>query len=507
MSKGIYVGKLTSVPIYGTEVTSIPFSLENFESFFYKENTSSDDSIVSFTENEDYVRLLGGGSGKKLSSVKLTALYDISNIEIKYYYYSSAYPLTIKLNGTTQHITASTKISLSSIVSLNQGDVLEISLRYISTARYCPYVMIKCNDLSIENTIITGYEDKEVARKVSSFYTSVNSVARKITKGYVGVNGVARLFYDNSAAFKYTGDYTEREDPITLEGTQYKLYTLTSSGELSLPKDSLCWLCGGGGSGGRLKAQYSAVDGGSSSSILTHICSGGGGGGGFVNQGSISSGNYAVQIGGGGTLEGMGGTTSIGNLEALGGYSGWTWPKGTISDNGSGGSSGGSGFMHSLYYEGTTVLQEKLTVGGVGAGSGQSTIPFGLQELQAHSAGGGAGAIQYRDKYNTLHYYAGGDGGSNGGTGSEATKVTSPSYAVDGIGGSIGGGQGYTYDINLTAVPTYSNATFFGGGGGGTGGGTGEKSVLAFGDRISFNSSYPAPGAGYQGVVYLLVPV
>lgn len=507
MSKGIYVGKLTSVPIYGTEVTSIPFSLENFESFFYKEITSN---TITFTENGDYVHLQGYNG--RIPSVKLTALYDFPSVDIKYHFFTMAYPLTIKLNGTTQSIrasgpTPSSTNTLSSITSLNQGDVLEISLMYVSNARYCPYVMIKCNDLSIENTTITGYEDKEVARKVNILYTSVNNTARKITKGYVGVNGVAKLFYDNSAAFKYTGDYTEREDPITLEGTQYKLYTLTSSGELSLPKDSLCWLCGGGGSGGRLKAQYAAADGGSSSSTFTFICSGGGGGGGFVNQGSISSGNYAVQIGGGGTLEGMGGTTSIGNLEALGGYSGWTWPKGSTSNNGSGGSSGGSGFMHSLYYEGTTVSQEKLTVGGVGAGSGQSTIPFGLQELQAHSAGGGAGAIQYRDKYNTLHYYAGGDGGSNGGTGSEATKVTSPSYAVDGIGGSIGGGQGYTHDINLTAVPTYSNATFFGGGGGGTGGGTGEKSVLAFGDQISFNSSYPAPGAGYQGVVYLLVPV
>ena len=177
MSKGIYVGKLTSVPIYGTEVTSIPYNLENFENFFYKEITNSN-AVISLTENGESVHLQAS-SGRQ-GKIQLTALYDLSNVEIKYHYYSSTYALTIKLNGTTQSIsptgfTASSTATLSSITSLKQGDVLEITLTYVSSSSYCPYVMIKCNDLSIENTTITGYEEKEIARKVNTLYAGVES--------------------------------------------------------------------------------------------------------------------------------------------------------------------------------------------------------------------------------------------------------------------------------------------------------------------------------------------
>ena len=91
------------------------------------------------------------------------------------------------------------------------------------------------------------------ARKVSGMYTGVGGAARRVTKGYVGAGGVARQFYSAAQPFSYAYSGNSVESEITVNGVDYVLLTLTSSGTL-IPSRAIAadvWLCGGGGNGGR----------------------------------------------------------------------------------------------------------------------------------------------------------------------------------------------------------------------------------------------------------------
>lgn len=167
MSKGIYVGKLTSVPIYDTEVTSVPFSLENFESFFHLSSTTG-----SYTTSGNAVQIK---PTRGTLNVTLTALYDLTNVHIAYYYRSTSYPVTISINGVSQTLRPATSSQALSTMNLMQGDTIAVTLKYSSASASCPYINIHCDDLYIENTTITGYEEKEVARKVNKFYAGIES--------------------------------------------------------------------------------------------------------------------------------------------------------------------------------------------------------------------------------------------------------------------------------------------------------------------------------------------
>ncbi|MBP3410490.1 MAG: hypothetical protein J6M10_05775, partial [Clostridia bacterium] len=60
---------------------------------------------------------------------------------------------------------------------------------------------------------------------------------------------VTRLCYTSEVFGGYTGTYTTSEVTGT-DGKPYTLYTLTSSGTLTLGDDVQYWMCGGGGKGG-----------------------------------------------------------------------------------------------------------------------------------------------------------------------------------------------------------------------------------------------------------------
>lgn len=121
-----------------------------------------------------------------------------------------------------------------------------------------------------------------------------------------------------------------------------------------------------------------------------------------------------------------------------------------------------------------------------GSGDGLSKYPFGddsyeLWSGKPHCAGGGGGGVSndYGDFY-------GGYGGTNGGNGG------SPGSGSDfgGYGGTYGGGAGGRGYVSGTAG---SNATYYGSGGGGAG---------------YYGSTTPAAyGSGYQGIVYIRIPV
>lgn len=301
------------------------------------------------------------------------------------------------------------------------------------------------------------------AQEVKKLYIGVGGVARKVKKAYIGVGGVARLFYSSgpdvaAMGITYTGTMID-SGIVTMSGVQYRLLTLTSSGTLTVDEEvnAEVWMCGGGTSG-----VYDAY---------AYSIGSGGGAGAFTATGAVTlSGGMAAIVGSGGATPTSssgsevhyvkGGATSFNGLETSVAFSAPDYYNGGISGGTGGGAGGGS---------------------GIGFGDGITKYPFEDSTYfsgKPHCAGGGGGAgfeIYGDDTY----IWKAGAGGSNGGNGSAGA---SGSPAADtGAGGLFGGGNGA------------SSATFYGGGGGG-----------------NSNSNFTAKrnaGSGYQGVIYIRIPV
>ena len=132
-------------------------------------------------------------------------------------------------------------------------------------------------------------------------------------------------------------------------------------------------------------------------------------------------------------------------------------------------------------------------------GTGDTTYPFGDTTYFAgkpHCAGGGGGAYDETEFLGDSYAADGGAGGTNGGNGGSGEY---PGYTnwqgVPGAGGALGGGQGGSLKTGKGTA-----ATFYGSGGGG--GGYHER------DEEGDISEYTyAPGAGYQGVIYVRIPL
>lgn len=258
----------------------------------------------------------------------------------------------------------------------------------------------------------------------------------------------------------YTGAYTSKE--ITVSGVTYNQYTLTGSGTLKVEgtyENVSVWLCGGGANGGNSPSASSWADGGAGAFAAS-----------LDNQNL--TGEYTVTIGA------SQGATSFGGLSAV-----------TAVSGASGGT--GAGAAYGSY----DVTDESVHTRSGGSGDGISKYPFGDNAtFKCHCAGGGGGAYYTPG---TLQHFAGGKGGTNGGSGSNSAH-TSSSYISGGAGGDYGGGRGGNTQVN-TSVASGSSATFYGSGGGGAG------CHCVPWNWSSYGTTYG--GSGYQGVVYLRVPV
>lgn len=275
------------------------------------------------------------------------------------------------------------------------------------------------------------------------------AVRRRLAAAALAAIDIAAL------AIAYTGNMTD--EIVTMgDGRQYRLLTLTSSGTLSIAAEVKAdvWLCGGG------------ANGGNGSYPNDHS----GGGGGYVNSASRQS---------------------IKNVVAVVGAAAGASSFGSITANGGNGKNGGSGGGGAQGYDG-------------GTGAGVTTYPFGDTTYftgKPHCAGGGGGATanysESRDDAGKDPWAVGdgGAGGSNGGNGTagDAQRYYWPDsdYGKGGGGGSYGGGHGG--DTDYRTGTTYSvNGTFYGSGGGGA---------------VDVNDSYSKTGVGYQGVIYVRIPL
>lgn len=246
----------------------------------------------------------------------------------------------------------------------------------------------------------------------------------------------------------YTGAMTQSS--ISVSGALYTLYTLTTSGTLTVKGKGTAdvWMCGGGANGSDF-----------------------GGGGGYFTQAlqqELARGAYVVSIGAAqGTTSIVQGDTSI------------ITAAGATNKNGA---SGGGGYVACKAGPGAYSTPQTP-----GSGGGVSTRPFGdSANFPSLPCAGGGGAGNYdtyeRDDDWSCNGGDGGAGGSNGGNGGAGTVRNWTTETNGGTGGTTGGGAGGKRDGNASA------ATYYGSGGGG-----------------HVNSQ--RRGAGYQGVCYIRVAV
>lgn len=330
-----------------------------------------------------------------------------------------------------------------------------------------------------------GYIGVESAgRKAKKIYFGVDGLARKVKKGYIGVDGVARLWFSAGTKITYTGTYMRQA--ITNGGTEYNLYTLLTSGTLSVEGDPVeYWMCGGGGGGANSTKVIKSAQ-------VNIVHSTGGGAGAYAESGQVIGNGIAVLIGAGGSAESDGGASTLGDATANGGGAAPTivYVNNYDGEGAVMGGSGGTGGGSTLIYTNSSVNE-----GIGGSGDGKSKIPFEISELKAHCAGGGGGAHYY--EVNKSAYATGGAGGSNGSDGGVGSYMSVDAMnGKGGAGGEYGGGAGANASGTDNASNNGNNATFYGGGGGG----------VAYYETSSKQYKGTTAGNGYQGVVYLMVP-
>lgn len=479
----IQIGRKKQAPIYNETTTIVqnlsPSTIGNYfkvtQGSSYGWSISGDVGLVLRPKNI--------GVNSSTAKVTLEAVRDLSGLTIVGNYYTEQnydkITLTVAgetilnavsgVKGNSNPTTGSNTLTrFVSNKGLKQGD--KIVFTYVKDGSthhtyesYTNFAFYNSLNYTITTTEITGYEEKILPQNISNLYLSPT---KKVIGGWIKNSSAAKQFYGSIPKLvSFTGTYTRTVlDSTSGSYANYSLYTLTSSGNLTIKANAKVWLCGGGAAGEK---------GSRLSSSDTYYCGGFGGSGGFTKSGTLASGTYSVTIGASGSYQG--GTTKVGSLSAAGGYSDW----GNEPDGGSAGGAGG------YVYGNTTDYYLGGGVGFTGAptGAGISTYPFGITALKAHCAGGGGGGAAYRwsssSSSNAWGYQDGCSGGSNGGNGGSKPNT----YRQDSPGGDYGGGNG-------SAMSTGSNATFYGAGGGG--------------GSNNFDTKN-AGGSGYQGVAYILI--
>lgn len=476
----IYAGVTATVPVY-TETTTtedVVLSANTFTDFFSASNTGTTGTNakgITWADNSGGgLKLTFGNYGidSSTSMTTFTAQRDLTNVVIKGLYYTESNydKITLTVAGTTVlNAVSGTSSTLTQrwTGSLSKGQT--IVLKYVkdssnsATNESSTYFTLSCDPY--QKTMITQTQTG----------TETKLVDKKIVKGYIGgPNGKARLFFGENKPFSYTGEYTE-QDYTDSSGIAHKIYTLTTSGQLKITKEAGYWMCGGGSGGG--------AGHGSKVNYTTYYYSGRGGGGGHVSSGTLADGTWQVQIGAGGeevaaeaAYYDTGDATSITGTE-------------TYTAAGGGNPNGGSGGGGNSHYNSSDGEQAG------GTGDGISTIPFALNELQQHCAGGGGGGT-----YGTAYSISGGNGGSNGTNGSSKSSTSGKGGSGGTYGGGDGGGRGpYSVGDGKTSILTRASSAglFYGAGGGG-----GYVVRLSSSSNMTFGKG----SAGYQGVVYIAIP-
>ena len=449
----IYIGANYAKPVYGETTTSITTS--NIGSYFTVTSGTytftGSDSTWKATSNRRSTTMTITLEAKQDCTVSFTYGYTLygnaTSSRQGTYSITVAGETILSVTGGTSSkggSTVSGSDTWSGSVSPGDSIVFTYYCGYTTTSTY----YAQFSGVSVTTSVQTGTETvSNVACHVAGIYIGIGGVAREVKKAYLGVGGVARQIYGGvdvaKMAITYTGTMTD--ELVTMSGVKYRLLTLTESGTLALAKAVTAEVCVvGGGNGGRSNDA-------------------GGAGAYMVNCGVTDFKGGAAVIGAGGTADNVGSQSSMGTIAS------GEMPGNSYDYIGNGGTGGGN-------------------VGG--KGDGLSKYPFGdTSYFQYPHCGGGGGGASYRSSISP-NYSDGGAGGANGGDGGADTGYVSSASGKGGAGGEHGGGAGGgagSYNINGGA------ATYYGSGGGGAGYQQGTGSGTA--------------GAGYQGIIYIRIPL
>lgn len=320
----------------------------------------------------------------------------------------------------------------------------------------------------------SGLEDGGLVNEITYYYKAFPYSRKGYNVSYL--NRAAPVTPMGLVPVTYTGAHTVRE--VVHGGFKYQEWALTGSGIFTsaYPASVHVWLCAGGSTG-------------TPSSSSSGVASRGGLGAFAASAEDMAiSGDIPVVIGAGGAVPGgMSGSTSFGALTAAG------------VARGTGATTvyyGGTGGGRSRYGNNSATAADR--------GDGISKIPFGDTANfsgQPHCAGGGSGGIRDTPVGSTYALRTeGGAGGSDGSDGElgATTSATDATPKPGGPGGVLGGGQGgQSQTTSGTAADTSTDATFYGGGGGAKG----------YYRSLSTSHTYAGVRAGYQGIVYVRVPM
>ena len=244
----------------------------------------------------------------------------------------------------------------------------------------------------------------------------------------------------------------------------FRIHTFTSSGTFvnTIASNSVQYLvvAGGGGGGNTVAFGTSGSSGGGAGGYRSSVSGESSGGGASAESAlTLSTGNYTVTVGGGGSGTSSHATGSNGNNSVFG----------TITSIGGGGGGGGSGTAGNGGSGGG-----KAYSGGVGSGTAGQGHDGGDHGERGGGGGGGAGAVGQSRGGGDSNGGAGGVGVSSSINGSATTRAGGGggSGSSSGSGGSGGSGGGGTGTGNSGTGGSGSGNTGGGGGGTGPGGGT-----------------------------------
>lgn len=373
--------------------------------------------------------------------------------------------MTLTINGATTNISGRYLYGSGTATSsgtISAGSLLNPMVPSSWTANsfsnnevyICNYTSSNTKSISVDGVAENNASgaDMMLSAVLWNSTASITSVGLQTTAGSFAAGSSFSLYgIANAATTPAAAPKADGGDIIRTDGT-YWYHTFTGSGifkpQLNLTCDYLIVAGGGGGSSG-----YGA----------------GGGAGGyryFTNQ-SLSTGNYSVVVGAGGTgginvnAGTSGGNSQLGSTSATGGGGAGSWntPNAQVGGSGGGaaaymtGAAGNAGgYSPPEGYAGGNGSPSNTASGG-GGGSG------GAGQNYVNTSQSGAGGVGTSNSINgTATFYASGGGG---GGDAQAGVTAGSASAGGGSAGSTGG--------NASAATAYTGG---GGGGGGRTSGT-----------------------------------
>jgi hypothetical protein len=197
MTKGMYFGAETELPVYEEQIIDI--TGDNIGEYF---SMTHNNTTYGFKWNATQNAFVSGNSGYNSTTgqTTFTALKDIPNLSFDYSWGSegSCDRFYLTVAGTTvQNGVSGTLTAKSWSGNLTKGQA--IILKYTKDGSvHTNGDQCKMYNMKAPGMVQTGTVTKEIARKVKKAYVSVNGVARKVKKMYRGVEGIARCVLNHA---------------------------------------------------------------------------------------------------------------------------------------------------------------------------------------------------------------------------------------------------------------------------------------------------------------------